>query len=208
MAWVLDQCLILLHPIMPFITEELWATTGTRAKMLVHADWPNYGAELHDNAAQSEMNWVITLIDEIRSARAQMHVPVGLKLPMLSLTMTADATAYWGRNEPLITRLARIDSLTPADAAPKGAITVPVEGATFAIPLAGVIDIAEEKSRLQKSLDKLAKEIDGPQRSPHQPQLRQIRPGRGRRRSPRQSDARQDEAAKLQSALVRLSEMG
>ena len=71
MGWVLDQCLILLHPIMPFITEELWGNTGERAKMLVHADWPEYtGADLIDTGADSEMNWVITLIEEVRSARA------------------------------------------------------------------------------------------------------------------------------------------
>ncbi|NBR53833.1 MAG: valine--tRNA ligase, partial [Rhodobacteraceae bacterium] len=77
MAWVLDQCLVLLHPIMPFITEELWGVAGTRAKMLVHADWPTYtAADLVDPAADAEMNWTISLIEGIRSARAQMNVPV------------------------------------------------------------------------------------------------------------------------------------
>ena len=85
MGWVLDQCMILLHPIMPFVTEELWQTTGTRAKMLVHTDWPTYGEELVDDDAMREMRWVTGLIDEIRSARAQMHVPVGLKLDMVQL---------------------------------------------------------------------------------------------------------------------------
>ncbi len=66
---------------MPFITEELWALTGDRAKMLVHADWPEYGAELIDENADREMNWVIALIAEIRSARAEMHVPAGLEAP-------------------------------------------------------------------------------------------------------------------------------
>ena len=70
MAWVLDQSMILLHPIMPFITEELWGTTGRRAKMLVHSDWPTYGSELDDPQARREMNWVTGLIDEVRTARA------------------------------------------------------------------------------------------------------------------------------------------
>jgi hypothetical protein len=70
MAWVIDQCLILLHPIMPFITEELWGEIATRPKMLVHADWPDYGAELIDAAADREMTWVIGLIDEIRRSPA------------------------------------------------------------------------------------------------------------------------------------------
>ncbi|MFZ0100453.1 MAG: valine--tRNA ligase, partial [Gemmobacter sp.] len=161
MAWVLDQCMILLHPFMPFITEELWATTGKREKLLVHTDWPVLGAGLIDAAADHEMNWVTGLIDEIRSARAQMHVPVGLKLDMLALSMDDAARDAWTRNEVLIKRLARIESLTPASTAPKGALSIAAEGASLAIPLEGIIDIAAEKARLGKSLEKLEKEISG-----------------------------------------------
>ena len=67
MAWVIDQCLILLHPIMPFVTEELWGTLGDREKMLVHADWPDHGADLIDADADREMSWVIA--SSSRSAR-------------------------------------------------------------------------------------------------------------------------------------------
>jgi valyl-tRNA synthetase len=208
MAWVLDQSMILLHPFMPFITEELWATTGTRANMLVHTDWPNFGPELIDLASQSEMTWVTGLIDEIRSARTQMHVPVGLKLPMLGLTMAPDAQGYWARNESLITRLARIESLTPADHAPKGAITIAVEGATFAIPLAGIIDIAEEKLRLQKTLDKLGKEIAGLQGRLGNPNFAKSAPEEVVDEARTNLAARMDEAAKLNAALARLAEIG
>ncbi|MCR9169683.1 MAG: valine--tRNA ligase, partial [Rhodobacteraceae bacterium] len=159
MAWVIDQCLILLHPIMPFMTEELWAVTGDRSKMLVHADWPTYGADLIDAEADREMNWVIGLIEGIRSARQQMHVPVGLYLPLVVKDMGDAAKAAWDRNEVLIKRLARIDELTVVDAFPKGCATVPMDGATFGLPLADIIDVAEEKARLEKSLQKLAKEI-------------------------------------------------
>jgi len=161
MAWVIDQCLILLHPIMPFITEELWGTLGTRAKMLVHADWPGYGADLVDPAADREMNWVIALIDEIRSVRAQMHVPAGLHLPMLQLDLDAAGRDAWAHNETLIRRLARIESLRAVDALPRGCITVAVEGGTFALPLADVIDVASEQARLEKSLQKLARDMAG-----------------------------------------------
>ena len=162
MAWVLDQCLILLHPIMPFITEELWSQTGTRAKMLVHADWPDDNAtELADAAADREMNWVIHLIDAVRSARAQMRVPAGLKVPMVLRELDQAGRDAWAGNEVLIRKLARIDSLTEVDNFPKGTITIPVEGGIFGLPLADIIDVAEEKTRLEKSLDKLAKEIGG-----------------------------------------------
>jgi valyl-tRNA synthetase len=119
MAWVIDQCLILLHPIMPFITEELWGTLGKR-KMLVHADWPSYGTDLVDPEADREMNWVISLIENIRSARAQMHVPVGLYIPDAGTELDEKGRAAWERNETLIKRLARIDSLTEADKLPQG----------------------------------------------------------------------------------------
>ncbi len=79
MAWVIDQCLVLLHPIMPFITEQLWGDIADRDHMLVHQEWPTYGAELVDEDASRELNWVIQVIDNIRSARAQVHVPAGLK---------------------------------------------------------------------------------------------------------------------------------
>ena len=208
MAWVLDQCMILLHPIMPFITEDLWPSTGKRAKMLVHTDWPTYGTELIDPSADREMTWVTTLIDEVRSARSQMHVPVGLKLDMLSLTLAPAARAAWDRNEALIKRLARVLSLTQAATAPKGAITLAVEGATFAIPLAGIIDIAEEKTRLAKTLDKLTKEIGGLKSRLYNPMFAASAPEDVVDAAKTNLEAREDEAAKLQAALQRLAEIG
>jgi valyl-tRNA synthetase len=207
MGFVLDRCMMLLHPFMPFITEELWATTGTRDGMLVHADWPAFG-DLADAEADREMTWAIGLIEEIRSARAQMHVPVGLKLDMLALQSDDAATAAWARNEALIKRLARIDTLTPAAAAPKGAITLAVPGATFAIPLDGVIDIAEEKSRLSKAMDKLAKEIGGLKGRLNNPAFVASAPEEVVEEARANLEAREDEAAKLRAALARLAELG
>ena len=206
MAWVLDQCMIMLHPIMPFITEELWGATGKREKMLIHTDWPSYNPDLHNVIVEGEMNWVTTLIDEIRSARAQMHVPVGLKLDMVATTLDATARAAWGRNEALIKRLARIEALTEGPA-PKGAISVAVEGAAFAIPLAGIIDIAEEKARLSKAADKLAKEIGGLKGRLNNPNFARSAPEDVVEEARSNLEARQDEAAKLQAALTRLADL-
>jgi valyl-tRNA synthetase len=161
MAWVLDQCMILLHPFTPFVTEELWSLTGTRPKLCVHADWPAYGAELVDDAAMREMTWVIGLIEGIRSARAQLRVPVGLKLNMVQLDLNAEGQAALTANMALVAKLARIESLTQVDALPKGSITVAVEGGTFGLPLEGVIDIAAERDRLAKTLAKVEKELGG-----------------------------------------------
>ena len=207
MAWVLDQCMILLHPISPFLTEELWQTTGAREKLLCHTDWPTYGAELIDAAADLELTWVTTLIDDIRSARAQMHVPVGLKLDMLALGMDDAAKAAWANNEALIKRLARIGTLTPAATAPKGAITIPAAGAAFAIPLAGIIDIAAEQARLQKALDKLSKEINGLKGRLNNPNFAASAPEDVVDEARANLEAREDEAAKLTAALQRLKEL-
>jgi valyl-tRNA synthetase len=208
MAWVIDQCLILLHPIMPFITEELWAVTGQRDKMLVHADWPTYGDDLIDSEADREMNWVIGLIEGIRSARQQMHVPVGLYLPLVVKDMGDAARAAWDRNEVLIKRLARIEDLTVVDAFPKGCATVPMEGATFGLPLADIIDVAEEKARLEKSLQKLAKEIGGMKARLGNPKFVESAPEEVVEETRANLAAREEEAAQLNEAMDRLAELG
>ncbi len=208
MAWVLDHCMILLHPMMPFITEELWATTGTRAKMLVHTDWPVADLSLADPVADREMGWVTTLIDEIRSARAQMHVPVGLKIDLIATTLSDEARHAWARNEVLIKRLARIDALSEAATAPKGSVSIALDGAAFAMPLDGIIDIAEEKARLTKTLDKLAKEIGGLNGRLNNPAFVASAPEEVVDEARANLEARQDEAAKLQAALSRLAEIG
>ncbi|MGC9369206.1 MAG: valine--tRNA ligase [Paracoccaceae bacterium] len=209
MRWVLDQCFILLHPIMPFVTEELWEVLGDRDKMLVHADWPTYGAaDLVDADADREMTWVIALIEDIRSARAQMHVPAGLHLPMLRLELDEAGQQAWARNEALIKRLARIDSLTAVDSLPKGCITIAAEGGTFALPLADVIDVAEEKARLEKTMGKLAKEIGGLKGRLNNPKFVASAPEEVVEEARENLAAREGEAEKLQAALDRLAELG
>ncbi len=203
MGWVLDQCFILMHPIMPFITEELWGLTGSRAKMLVHADWPTYGAELIDADADREMNWVIALIDDIRSARAQMRVPVGLKLPMVITALDDRGRAALAQNRALVERLARVNEITEG-AAPKGSVTIAVEGGSFALPLEGVIDIAAEKARLEKSVEKLEKDAGGLSGRLANPKFVASAKEEVVEETREALAALQDEAAKLRAALSRL----
>ena len=206
MAWVLDQSMILLHPFMPFITEELWSTTGTRAKRLVHTDWPAF-ADLTDAAAATEMGFVTGLIDEIRSARAQVHVPVGLKCDLVATELSAAARAAWDRNEALIRRMARVEGFSEGPA-PKGSIAIAMEGAAFALPLEGLIDIAEEKARLAKGLDKLMKEIGGLKGRLGNPNFVKSAPEEVIDEARANLEAREDEAAKIQAAVNRLAELG
>jgi valyl-tRNA synthetase len=208
MKWVLDQCLILLHPIMPFITEELWSTSGTRPKMLIHADWPAYTTDLVDRDADQEMNWVIGLIENIRSARAQMHVPAGLHVPILASQIDARGRAAWDRNETLIRRLARVKSLTEIASYPKGTVTIAAEGASFGLPLAGIIDIAGEKARLQKSLGKLAKELGGLRGRLNNPKFAASAPPEVVAETRANLAARETEESTLNQALARLGELG
>ncbi|MFC5739503.1 valine--tRNA ligase [Sinirhodobacter huangdaonensis] len=210
MRWVLDQCYTLLHPIMPFITEELWALTAPaegRAKMLVHGDWPVYGAELIDAEADREMNWVIDLIETIRSSRAQMGVPVGLKLPMVLAEADAAARTALARNEALVFKLARLDSLTET-AIPKGAISIPVAGALFGLPLEGVIDVKAEKARLEKTLGRLEKEAAGLRGRLSNPKFIENAAEEVIDEARENLAAREEEAAKVAAAVKRLAELG
>ncbi len=160
MAWVLDQCLILLHPFMPFVTEALWRQHA-RETLLVLAPWPTYGAELVDAAADAEMGFVVGLIEDIRSVRAQMGVPAGAKIPLVVLDLAGPQAAALEKNTALVTRLARLDGISEAAEAPKGAVVLAVQGSTFCLPLAGVIDIEAERKRLAAAITKRDKEAAG-----------------------------------------------
>ncbi|WP_295316845.1 valine--tRNA ligase, partial [Roseobacter sp.] len=209
MAWVLDQCMILLHPVMPFITEELWAATGTRDKMLVHADWPEYKAtDLVDVDADRELTWVISLIEAIRSARAQMHVPAGLYVPLVVTEIDAAGETAWARNEVMIKRLARVDDLSRADSFPKGTVSLAVPGASFGLPLADIIDIAEEKARLEKSLGKLNKELGGLRGRLNNPKFAASAPEEVVEETRANLALREEEETQLKEALARLAELG
>ncbi|KUJ80488.1 valine--tRNA ligase [Ruegeria marisrubri] len=208
MRWVMDQCLILLHPIMPFITEELWGLTAERPKMLIHADWPDYkAADLIDSDADREMNWVISVIENTRSARAQMRVPAGLYVPMLVTEIDAHGQAAWDRNEALIKRLARIESLTKVDALPKGTISISAPGASFGLPLADIIDIGAEKERLEKAKGKLAKELGGLRGRLNNPKFVASAPEEVVEEARANLAAREEEEARINEALARLAEI-
>ena len=159
-AWVLDQIVTLLHPIMPFITEELWQTRATRETPLVACAWPKYGPELTDAAANAEMDWVVRLISQIRAVRSEMNVPPAAQIPLLLKDAAADHLAALETHRDLILRLAR---LTKAEVlsgtVPKGAVQDVLDEATIVLPIADVIDLEAEKARLAKEIAKQDAEI-------------------------------------------------
>jgi valyl-tRNA synthetase len=159
-AWARDQILKLLHPFMPFITEELWAATATtpRDTLLVVAAWPVIGAQGAE-AASSEMNWVIDLIKGVRSVRAEMNVPAGAKIPLVLTSANETSKARLERSKDVILTLARLTSADVGNSLPKGSAQFVLEEATVALPLGDVIDFAKERARLEKDLRKTQEEI-------------------------------------------------
>ena len=163
--------------------------------------------ELVDAAADSEMNWVIGLIEEIRSVRAQMHVPAGLKVPVVVRNMSEEAKAAYDGNEALIKKLARMDELHVVAEFPKGTAALSVTGAEFGLPLADIIDVDEEKARLEKSLGKLAKEIGGMRGRLGNPKFVASAPDEVVEETRANLAEREEEEGLMKAALKRLAEI-
>ena len=165
-AFVLDQIYALLHPFMPFITEELWAIKGlegeARDGLLALARWPRL-TELEDAEAEAEVGWIVELISEVRSLRAEMNLPAGAEIALVVVGADKPAQARAAHWEDTLKRLARLTGVAFADAAPKSSAQLLVRGVLVALPLEGVIDLAAEAKRLDKEIEKLegeAKKLD------------------------------------------------
>ena len=207
-AWALDQILIMLHPIMPFVTEEIWGQKA-RPTMLVHAPWPTYtAADLVDPQADADLSWTVAMIEAIRSARAQMNVPAGAFIPLVVKDMDGAAKAAWAQNEALIMRFARIESIAHVEDLPKGTVALAISGGTFGLPLEGVIDVAAEKARLEKTLGKLAKELGSLRGRLNNPKFAESAPAEVLEETKQNLSLREAEEAKLKDAYARLEEIG
>jgi valyl-tRNA synthetase len=160
-AWVRDEMLKLLHPFMPFITEELWSVTAAggpaRDNLLVLAAWPDYGA-LDDASAEAEIGWVIDLIAAIRSLKAEMNI-MATETPLVLAGASAVTHERAKRWEDVIMRMARLSNLTIAQIPPPGSIQLIVRGEVAALPLKGVVDFAAERTRLEREMARLDAEI-------------------------------------------------
>jgi valyl-tRNA synthetase len=141
---------------MPFMTEELWAHTAgegvTRDSMICHASWPT--PAYADDAAADEINWLVDLVTGIRSVRAEMNVPPSATAPLVVVGANALTKARLATHDSAIRRLARVEDIRLEDTAPKGAAQIVVGEATACLPLGSLIDLAAEKARLEKAIDK------------------------------------------------------
>ena len=157
--WAMENALRLLHPFMPFVTEEVWAKTGARDNHLMLDVWPTLSDSLINEAADGEINWLIEAIGEIRSVRSEMNVPAGAQVPLV-VVGAGDATQKrLAETDAVLKRLARLAEITEADVVPEGAVQTVLGEATLAIPLADVIDVDAEKARLKKDIGKVDGEI-------------------------------------------------
>jgi valyl-tRNA synthetase len=161
-AWVRDQILALLHPFMPFVTEELWAVTAeggvARDTLLALAPWP-FLVGLEDMAAEAEIGWLIDLVAAIRSVRTEMALAPALAIPLVLVGVSAETAERARRWDGVIKRMARISEIGEAAAPPAGAVQLVVRGETVALPLKGIIDLGAEKARLGKELAKVDADI-------------------------------------------------
>jgi valyl-tRNA synthetase len=155
-AWTLDQTLKLLHPVMPFITEELWAELGkegpARESLLIGAEWPVLPDAFIDASAEAEIGWLVDLVGEIRGLRAEMNVPPAAKPPLAFVAPDAVTAERIAGHRDLILTLGRVSEVGSADAAPTGAVTFVSGGSTVALSLAGIIDLTAERARLEKEI--------------------------------------------------------
>jgi valyl-tRNA synthetase len=190
-AWARDEILKLLHPFMPFITEELWAVTAPRTGLLALAPWsrkatgltreqealivataasdpivapilmtdPAPAADFKDDAAEAEIGWVIDLVTEVRSVRAEMNIVPATLTPLVLAGASAETQARAQRWSDVVKRLARLGDISFADVAPQGAVQLLIRGEVAALPLKGVIDLGAEKTRLDKELAKAEADI-------------------------------------------------
>lgn len=157
-AWVRDEIVKLLHPFMPFITEELWGVTAERGELLVLTQWPSHSG-LDDEAAESEIGWVVDLVTVVRSLRAEMNIAPATLIPLVLVGASAETKARVGRWTDVIKRLARVVDISFGSAAPAGAVQLLIRGEVAALPLKGVIDFAAERARLQKELARAEDDI-------------------------------------------------
>lgn len=202
-GWVLDQILVLLHPFMPFITEELWSKLGDRPDYpLITAKWPMADARALDPEAVDEVNWLIRLVSGIRAARADLNVPPGAELHLHVVELGPDAGLRVSKHAATLKRLARV-VLTDGPFV-GGAAYVVSDGATYALPLEGVIDLEAERARLTKAIAAAEKERDSLNARLSNPAFTEKAKPEAVEKARADHAEKSAEAARLQAALGRL----
>lgn len=211
-AWALDVILKLLHPVMPFITEELWDKTAefgpARDSMLISAQWPELPEAWIDAEAEAEIGWLVETVGEVRSIRAEMNVPPSAKPALSVVGAGAETKARLARHRDLLLSLARLDSVREAETSPTGSVPIVMGEATGALAIADFIDLAAEKARLTKEIAGHVGEIEKTNKKLGNPDFL----ARAKEEVVEENRERLAEAeaakAKLEAALSRLEAVG
>nr|WP_319387347.1 valine--tRNA ligase [uncultured Roseibium sp.] len=209
-AWAIDEILKVLHPFMPFLTEELWERLGEEGAaagdLLMLTAWPE--AKVSDDTAAAEINWLVNLISEIRSVRAEMNVPAGAKVAVVITGASEETRGRLSTHEAAVLRLARAEKVDLADAPPKGSAQIIVGEATVCLPLAGVIDLGAEKARLEKEVGKLDADISKIEKKLSNPKFIEKAPADVVEGEREKISEFTEKRVKVQVALDRLAEIG
>ncbi|MBS0297002.1 MAG: valine--tRNA ligase [Proteobacteria bacterium] len=208
-AWVLDEILKLLHPVSPFITEELWAELAAfggpaREAMLIETQWPVHPDAWIDAEAEEEIGWIVSLVSEVRSIRSEMNVPPSAKPPLVLVGAGDQTRALMQRHRGLITSLARLSDLGEADAAPQGSAPFSIGEATAALSIADFIDLKAERARLEKEIATLTADADKTRKKLDNADFVARAPEEVVEENRERLAEAEAAAAKLQSALSRL----
>jgi valyl-tRNA synthetase len=201
-GWVLDQILVLLHPFMPFITEELWHGLAPRDHDLIVGRWPMPDARALHPEAEQEIDWLIRLVGDIRAARTELNVPPGARLPLHVRDASEQTLTRLERQRPVLARMARVDLAEGQGGG--GAAQVVVEEATFILPLEGVIDLDAERTRLTKAIAAAEKERDALNGRLSNASFIERAKSEAVEKARADHGDKQAEAARLQAALGRL----
>ena len=161
LAHVLDQTLRLLHPIMPFVTEKIWESVPHHGESLVVAEYPVVRPEFNDETAAKGMEVLMELIRSVRNIRSEVNTPMSKKVELLIKTNDSTIEAFLIENQHYIERFCNPETLTISSdvTAPETAMSAVITGAEIYLPLAGLINIAEEITRLEKEMAKWDGEV-------------------------------------------------
>ena len=204
-AWTLDRILVMLHPFMPFITEELWDNLTIRSGKLIHAAWPT--DETVNGADKNEIDRAIDIISAIRSLRASMNLPAGAKLHAFVKDAAAETLSVVERQKALICKLARLEELDALDnrEVTKDMVQTVSREAAILIPLKGVVDFEAERARLQKELETLNKNLEGYSRKLNNESFVAKAPAAVVAEEKRRQAEAQENKAKVEEALARIA---
>jgi valyl-tRNA synthetase len=208
-AWTLDQILKLMHPVSPFLTEELWDKTAefgpARQGLLIEAAWPELHPEWIDREAEAEIGWLIDLVTEVRSIRAEMNVPPSARAPLTLVGANAVTKARMARNRDRLCSLGRLEGVYEADQAPAGSAQFAVGEATGALSIAGFIDLKAETARLTKAIAERTSDAERVLKKLENPDFMARAPEAVVQENRDKLAEAQDARAKFEAALARLA---